>query len=252
MEIYYSIMAFVFGTLLGSFYNVVGYRIPKGISIVKPKDSFCPKCKHSLKWYELIPILSFLIQKGKCRECKCKISLFYPCIEFLTGILFVLSYVKFGFTPEFLISIIIASFFVIVIVSDINYLIIPDEVTIFFSTLIIIINFVFYNLEFGINSILHGFLMFIVMYLIMLAGNFIFKKESLGGGDIKLMFFVGLILSPTNGLFQIFLSSVLALPSSIYIYNKKKKKIIPFGPFMLLSLFIIYILQIDIISLLIK
>jgi len=250
MKMYFTILTFVFGTLLGSFYNVVGYRLPKGLSLVKPKDSFCPKRNHSLKWYELVPIFSFLIQKGKCRKCKCKISLFYPCIELTTGILFMLSYLKFGFTFEFLISILIASFFVIVIVSDVNFLIIPDEVTIFFSLFIIIINFIAYGIDYGITYILYGFFLFIMMLIIMLFGNFIFKKESLGGGDIKLMFFVGTILNPINGLFHIFLSSFLALPTSIFILLRKNKRAIPFGPFILLSLLIIYMLEIDIVSLL--
>ena len=82
MEIYYSTLIFVFGLLLGSFYNVVGYRIPNNMSIIKP-GSFCPKCKHELKWYELIPVFSFLIQGGKCKKCKCRISFFYPIIESL-------------------------------------------------------------------------------------------------------------------------------------------------------------------------
>lgn len=250
MQTYFIILTFVFGTLLGSFYNVVGYRLPKGLSLVKPKSSFCPKCNHSLKWYELVPIFSFLIQKGKCRKCKCKISLFYPCIEFTTGILFMLSYLKFGFTFEFLIAILISSFFVIVIVSDVNFLIIPDEVTVFFSIFVIIINFIAYGIDYGITSILYGLFLFIIMLILMLFGNFIFKKESLGGADIKLMFFVGTILNPINGLFQLFLSSFIALPISIYILLKKKKRAIPFGPFILLALLIIYMLQIDIVSLL--
>lgn len=250
MEVYFSILVFVFGTLLGSFYNVVGYRLPKGLSLIKPSSSFCPKCNHSLKWYELIPIFSFLIQKGKCRSCKCNISLFYPCMELLTGILFTVSYLIFGFGAEFLIAAIISSFFVIVIVSDINYLVIPDEVTLFFSVTVLIIKFIFYGVEVGFESILNGLFLFFTMYLIMLLGNHLFKKESLGGGDIKLMFFVGTILSPINGMFQIFLSSFIALPISLIVYFTKKNRLIPFGPFILLALYIIYILQIDIITLL--
>lgn len=250
MEVYFTVLVFVFGTLLGSFYNVVGYRLPKGLSLVKPSGSFCPKCNHSLRWYELVPIFSFLIQKGKCRKCKCNISLFYPCIELLTGILFTISYILFGFSPEFLIAAIISSFLVIVIVSDINYLEIPDEVTIFFSILVIVINFAFFGVSYGLRSILYALFLFGTMYLIMLVGNQLFKKESLGGGDIKLMFFVGTILNPINGMFQIFLSSFIALPISLYVYLKKKNKIIPFGPFILLALLIIYLLQIDIMSIL--
>ena len=131
MVVIYSIVVFIYGLLFGSFFNVVGYRLPNGLSIIKP-GSFCPKCNHSLKWYELIPVFSFIIQKGKCRKCGCRISLFYPLIELLTGILFLISYLVFGFSIEFILSILISSFLVIVIVSDFSYLVIPDEVTIFF------------------------------------------------------------------------------------------------------------------------
>lgn len=248
MEVLYAIYVFIFGTLLGSFYNVVGYRLPKNLSIVKP-GSFCPKCNHSLKWYELIPVFSFLIQRGKCRKCGCKISLFYPLIESLTGFLFLVSYLKFGFSFEFFVSIIIFSFLVIVIVSDTNYLIIPDEVTIFFSILIIVITLIFKGFSITFDSIINGAFLFAVMYFIMLLGNLIFKKESLGGGDIKLMFFVGLILNPMNGLFSIFLSSALALPISFWTLVKKNNRLIPFGPFILLALSIIYFFNLDVMTL---
>lgn len=246
MEIYYSIVVFVFGTLLGSFYNVVGYRLPKGLSIVSP-GSFCPKCNHELKWYELVPVFSFLIQGGKCRKCKSRISLFYPTIELLTGVLFLVSYLMFGFSTDFLISVIIASFLVIVIVSDINYLIIPDEVTIFFTLLSLMIALK-NGFNFGLEAVAGGIFVFCAMYFIMVLGNFIFKKESLGGGDIKLMFFTGTVIGPLNGLFSIFLSSAMALPISIYVLLKKKSRIIPFGPFILLATFIIFLFQFDIMN----
>ena len=249
MELYLIIVIFIFGTLFGSFFNVVGYRLPKGLSIVHP-GSFCPKCNHKLRWYELIPLFSFFIQKGKCRMCKCQISLFYPCIELLTGILFVISYLFFNLTPEFLIAILVSSFFVIVIVSDVNYLIIPDETTFFFSFIIIILKFILFDYKVGIHSILNGMFLFAIMFLIMLLGNKIFNKESLGGGDIKLMFFVGTVLSLSNGLFAIFLSSFLALPMSIYVYVRKKNRIIPFGPFILFATLIILFGQVDFIELL--
>lgn len=248
MEVLYAIYVFIFGTILGSFYNVVGYRLPKNLSIVKP-GSFCPKCNHALKWYELVPVFSFLVQKGKCRKCGCKISLFYPLIESLTGFLFLASYLKFGFSFEFLVSIIIFSFLVIVIVSDTNYLIIPDEVTVFFSILIIVITLIFKGFDAAFDSVISGAFLFAVMYFIMLLGNLIFKKESLGGGDIKLMFFVGLILSPVNGFFSIFLSSALALPISFWVLIKRKNRIIPFGPFILLAISIIYFFNLNAVSL---
>ena len=97
MNYLYTIICFTFGVVLGSFYNVVGYRLPNGKSIIKPRSE-CPKCHKTLRWYELIPIISFLIQKGKCNNCKSKISLFYPIIELTTGLLFALDFYLFGFS----------------------------------------------------------------------------------------------------------------------------------------------------------
>ena len=97
MEIYYTILFFILGTILGSFYNVIGYRLPKGESVLYPRHSYCPNCHHSLSKWELIPVLSFLFQGGKCKHCHHPISFFYPLIELLTGVLFAISFYSFGF-----------------------------------------------------------------------------------------------------------------------------------------------------------
>ena len=102
MKIVFTIFMWIIGSIFGSFFNVVGYRIPRNLSIVKP-GSFCPKCNHSLKWYELIPILSYIIQGGKCRCCHERISIIYPIIEVTTAILFSTSYFVFGFSYELII-----------------------------------------------------------------------------------------------------------------------------------------------------
>lgn len=248
--------------MLGSFYNVVGYRIPNNLSIVKP-GSFCPKCKHELKWYELIPVFSFLIQGGKCRKCKCKISLFYPIIELLTGILFAVSFCVFGFSLEFIISLLVVSFLVIVIVSDFNYLIIPDEVTMFFSIICIAFQLAIKGWELALSSCIFGFVLFLIMYLIMYLGSVVMKEEALGGGDVKLMFFVGAVLNVitpinminissyfaiVNGFFEIFLSSLIASPFALYSVFSKKGRVIPFGPFILLALLIMFLTSFDILN----
>lgn len=259
METIYIILVFIYGLLFGSFFNVIGYRIPNNMSIVKP-GSFCPKCKHKLKWYELIPVLSFLIQGGKCRKCKSKISYFYPVIELLTGILFVTSYLIFGISFNFVLSVLISSFLVIVIVSDFNYLIIPDEVTIFFSIASLVIQAIF-DYKLAIASLVYGLFLFAVMYLIMYIGSKIMHEEALGGGDVKLMFFIGTMLNVmnpisfsdlsslinlSNGLFQIFLSNFLAFPFALYSYFTKHKRGIPFGPFILLALLVMFLTSTDI------
>ncbi len=235
---------FVFGLIFGSFFNVVGWRIPKGLSLVRP-GSFCPKCKHQLKWYELIPLFSYLIQGGKCRKCGAKIAPFYFIIELTTGILFALSYWLFGFSFEFALAILASSFFVIVIVSDTNYLVIPDEVTLFFSIVVLLLRFICNGVKDALLFFGYGLGAFIVMYLLMLLGNALFKKESLGGGDIKLMFFIGCAVGPWSSLFSIFLSSFIALPLSLVLYFKSKDSVIPYGPFLLLAALIIILFRLD-------
>lgn len=242
----YLILFFVIGAIFGSFYHVVGYRLPKGESLVKPKHSYCPNCGKRLKWYELIPIVSYIMQFGKCRSCKTNISVFYPFIEIVTGLLFAVSFYSFGFSYELIISLVLVSFFSIVIVSDLNYMIIPDEVTLTCALIIIVVNFFNLGLKGGLLQLGSGILTFLVMYLIMLFGNFIFKKETLGGADIKLMFISGLVLHPILGLFVIFIGSAIALPVSILIYVTSREHIIPFGPFLVAAILLFYLLKIDI------
>lgn len=250
LKVFYTIFIFIFGLIFGSFYNVVGWRLPIGLSLIRPSGSFCPKCKHKLRWYENIPVFSWLIQGGKCRNCKKPIPKFYIIIELLTGILFALSFWIFGFSFEFVLAILISSFFVIVIVSDSNFLVIPDEVTVVFSILVILARFILLGVKDALMYLGFGIGAFIVMYLLMLFGNFIFKKESLGGGDIKLMFFIGCCLGPWMSLFTIFLSSFIALPLSLILYFKSKDSVIPYGPFLLIATLIIVIFQLDVTSVL--
>ena len=239
------IFLFIIGIIFGSFYNVVGTRIPNGESIIKPR-SHCTNCNHVLKWYELIPIISYFVQLGKCRNCKKPISIFYPFIEIVTGLLFAVSFYSFGFSYELIICLLLVSFFSIVIVSDLNYMVIPDEVTITISILIIIVNFLNLGFYGGILKIFSGIITFLGMYLIMILGNIIFKKETLGGADVKLMFIAGLTLHPLLGIFVIFIASSIALPASILIYVTSRDHMIPFGPFLVASILLFYLLKIDI------
>lgn len=246
LKIFYTVFIFIFGLIFGSFFNVVGWRLPAGLSLIKPSGSFCPKCKHKLRWYENIPVLSYLIQGGKCRKCKKPIPKFYIIVELLTGFLFALSYWVFGFSFEFILAIITASFFVIVIVSDSNYLIIPDEVTVVLSIFVIFSRFICNGINDALLYLLSGVVAFFVMYLLMLIGNAIFNKESLGGGDIKLMFYIGCTVGIWMSMFSIFLSSFIALPLSLILYYKSKDSVIPYGPFLLIATLLIILFKIDI------
>ena len=135
---------------------------------------------------------------------------------------------------------------IIVSVSDIRYYIIPDELLIFFSGYFLILTLLNDGLYGFMLAVGKGLLLFIAMYGIMLLGNYLFKKETLGGGDIKMMFVFGIILHPLLGLFTIFVGSVLALPVSLFKIKKKNQGIVPFGPFLLISLAFIYFTRIDV------
>ena len=245
MEIYYAIVLFVFGTIFGSFYNVVGDRVADGKSIIYP-PSHCPKCKHGLTPLELVPIFSYLFQGGKCKNCKCKIPLFHPLYEIFVGLLFMFSYISFGFTGDLVIAITFVSMLAIIIVSDYYYMIIPDEILIFFGVTLALEVLLINGIDaFGI-SLLSGIISFGVMFLIKLFGDFIFKTESMGGGDIKLLFFLGFILGWPQALLSIFLGSIIGLPISLIVLKIKNTNIIPFGPFLALGAIIILLTQFNI------
>lgn len=222
---------FILGTVFGSFYNVVGYRLPKGESIVSP-PSHCPNCNHRLKWYELIPIFSFIIQLGKCKKCKQKISFFYPLFEAACGLLFALTFIVFEFDPKIIIALTFISMLIIIVVSDYHYMIIPDEVLVFFGVLLFGEMIFISGFESAIISLGHGLLAFLSMWGIKLLGDFMFKKESMGGGDIKLMFVFGMVLTYPMAMVSIFVASIVGLPISLILMKKCQNHEIPFGPFL--------------------
>lgn len=244
MEIGYLLLFFIIGTYMGSFYTVVGLRLPKGESFLISRSK-CDQCKHELSLLEMVPIISYFLLGRKCKHCKSKIDSLSTFIELFTGILFAVSYYSFGFTYELAIALGIVSLLIIIIVTDIQYLIIPDELLMFFSIYFIIIQLISTGFK---NTLIHigtGMFLFLIMYIIMLLGNKIFKKESMGGGDVKLMFLFGLVLDPLLGTISIFLGSLFALPMSFLLYYYDDEKVIPFGPFLLMAFAFIYFSKID-------
>ncbi len=243
---YFSILLlfFIMGAIFGSFYNVVGYRVPKGESLLYP-SSHCTKCNHKLGPLELVPILSFLFLGGKCKKCKDKISWFYPIFEFCSGLLFALSYVAFGFSLECLLSIVFISMLLIIIISDYQTMIIPDSVLIVFSAMIIIIKYFMVGIE-GVGiSLLHAVGAFVFMLLLKLFGDFLFKKESMGGGDIKLLAVYGLMFGFPMSIVSVFLSAIIGLPISLIVVKKNSNHEIPFGPFLAVAAILIVLLKLD-------
>ena len=248
------IIFFIFGSVMGSFYHVVATRLTNGLSIVKPA-SHCEKCKHVLKWYELIPIVSYLIQGGKCRQCKTKLPISYVLMEICTGILFAVCYNEFGLSLETAVAIVFVSSLIVIIISDIEYMIILDEVLIVAIAAIILI----YAFQMGLYEtsikILCGAGAFITMLLVKKFGDTLFKQESLGGGDIKLMFLIGLVIGYEMSIANIFFATFIAFPVALLLLITKKDNMIPFGPFLSMAAILLYIWGInftDIINFILK
>lgn len=241
MNVIIAIYIFIIGTIMGSFFNVVAHRLSNNESIIKP-GSHCESCQHLLKWYELIPIISFLIQGGRCRQCHTKLSWWYPLMEIITGLFYLFSYLYFGSSPDFFISLVISSVLVITCITDFNYLIILDEPLVIGSILIIIITLITSGLVDTLIAILSGLLLFFFMLLVKILGDKAFKRESLGGGDIKLSFFIGLSLGYKLAFVNLVLASFLTLPIAFYYLVKYKDREVPFGPFLIISNFIIFVL----------
>lgn len=244
MRVVYIICFFVLGACLGSFYNVLGLRVVNHESIIKPR-SHCDKCGHVLKWYELIPIFSFLFLKGKCANCKTNLSWLYLFSEVFCGLLFAISFYSYDFSYSLLIALIISSLLIIVTVSDLTYMIIPDRFIVVSSILILLVKFIGFGPKEFLYSLCGGLIAFGIMYLIMRFGSFLFKKETMGGADVKLMFTVGICVEPLLSLVVIIIASVVALPISLVLLVKEKEHAIPFGPFILIGLLVVFFTKLN-------
>ena len=245
----YYILLFIIGVVFGSFYNVVGIRVSIGQSIVRP-GSHCPKCKHPLSWYENIPLLSYLVLRGRCKSCKQSISPIYFWFELLTGLLFVLAYHRIGLEKELLVALTFISLLVIISVSDIKYMLIEDIVLLVFLVVILIerllipMPFEYMTIQSPyFETLLGGIVGFIILFLIAIIGEKILKKEVMGGGDIKLYGIIGLILGIKMTIVSLFIAAFLgSLIGFILIRMKRIKRDspIPFGPFIALGSLITY------------
>ena len=237
------------GLCIGSFLNVVIYRLPNEMSILRPR-SFCPKCKNSIPWQSNIPLISFLIQKGKCSFCSTRISFRYPIVEFLTGLLFVIfsnsSPYLYSFNTYnpleklftwFFLSILIAISFI-----DFDYFWIPQSLINFglFIGLINLLNVELFGSELSDESfLLKGLFASLGAYLVFeslrVIARSIFKKDALGKGDSKLVALIALWLGPIGITLSIGLSYIIAaifLIISFQLKTIKKGQIIPFAPFL--------------------
>jgi leader peptidase (prepilin peptidase)/N-methyltransferase len=239
---YYGInvvLIFILGLIVGSFSNVCIYRIPKNESIIYPA-SHCPKCHSNIKPVDNIPLLSYILLKGRCRNCKSKISIQYPIVEFLTGVIYLIIYLIYGLSIQSLIYIILSSALMIIAFIDLSKQIVPDVISLPGIVIGFIISFFVPYISF-INSALGVVIGGGIILIIGLAGSVIFKKEAMGGGDVKLAAMIGAFLGWRYIIISLFLGFFLgALAGIILILSKIKSRedVVPFGPFIVLGSFI--------------
>lgn len=233
-------IVFLFGAIIGSFLNVCTYRIPKGESIVTG-SSHCTSCGHKLSPKNLIPIFSFIFQRGRCSYCKKEISSRYLIIELINATLFTAIYIRYGFSPEFFGMIFLTSILVSITFIDIELRIIPNKLVI----AAIVGGIIFYITSFFLpvtiygdsnwwNPIIGAFSGSVLFLLIGLLGSAIYKTDAIGGGDIKILFPIGLFLGWKLMITAIFISVVSAALICIVLMIFKiinKKDAVPFGPF---------------------
>ena len=221
---FYLFFFFVLGITLGSFYNVVGLRIPKKESIVFP-GSHCTNCHTQLKWYELIPVFSWIFLLGKCKACKSKVSFIYPAFELLTGVLFAYTYFCFGLTATTGYIIILISMLVIISISDIDTRLIPNKILGTFAVLLIPFSFFVGGVSTR-DQLIGLVLAFIINLLIVVCS----KGKGMGGGDIKLFLLLAFLLGWVNFLTLFLLSVIIGLVFGIIVRIKTKNNEIAFGP----------------------
>ena len=235
MKILIGVFVFLFGIVIGSFLNVLIYRMPLGLDF-KKGSSFCPDCKHELKWYDLFPLFSWIFLGGKCRYCKAKISPIYPLVEALNGILWVLAYVFYTdceLNFALLGVLMVTSALIVVYFIDMKHQIIPDSmwVTVLLGGVLVYVQDILDN-GFDWRKLVArivGF--FLVSTLLYILG--LIYKGGMGGGDIKLMAAAGFLLGWRNVLVALMFGSLLGVLCMAFQKSLKKsdmKKAVPFGP----------------------
>ncbi len=229
----------VYGLLIGSFLNVVIYRLPKNESIVFP-GSHCTICNHNLAWFDNIPVISYMLLKGKCRYCKTRISPKYPIIELLNSFFYLLFYMKYGFNTNFFMYSLIFSVLLAITLIDLIHQLIPDSLV----AAIVVITILFRIVGYYINSdslnildSLSGSLVAGGLFLLIV----LISKGGMGGGDVTLISSLGFVLGLKGILVTIFISFIIGSIVSVLLLSfklKTRKDPIPFGPFIVIGFLI--------------
>ena len=237
----FYIIVFIFGSIWGSFSNVCIRRIPNNTSVIKGR-SHCPSCNKLIKWYDNIPLLSFLILKARCRDCSTTIDVKYFIIELISALNFVLIFYLFGFSSTTILFFILSIGFLIIFFIDLKYFIIPNEITYPLMMLGFLKSFdpnlnlnLFPNF---IDSLIGGFFGYVIIWLVIFIYKKFRNKEGMGLGDAKLVSVIGFWFGWISIPFVIFFSSAIALIKVIPDLIKNEKNLsseIPFGPYLIVG-----------------
>ncbi len=242
------LIVLAFGLILGSFYNVLIYRLPRNISVVFP-SSHCPNCNEKIRWYDNIPLISYIILKGRCRNCGAKISIQYPLVELSSGLLAMYSYYRWHLSPEALIVYIFFSALLVLSLIDLKFFILPDIITLPGIAVGLLSSLVREDITL-IQSLVGAGVGFLIPFLIYIFYVKVRGMEGLGFGDVKLLTMIGAFTGVYGVIVSLFLGSILglifALPS--ILKNRNTQFVIPFGPFISLGCFIGYLLKDRILS----
>lgn len=233
----FILFIFIFGLCVGSFMNVCIYRLPTAKSIVKPSRSFCPNCNNMIRYYDNIPVLSYILLKGRCRHCNEPISFRYPMVEIISGLMTVAVVLKYGLSSQSFIYFFFISSLIVITFIDIDHRIIPDIITLPGIVIGLAASFFLPQISFKtsiIGMLAGGGSLFAVAW----GYNLITGKDGMGGGDIKLLAMMGTMVGWKGILFIIFVSSAVGTLVGItvmLIQGKNMKFAIPFGPFLSLG-----------------
>jgi leader peptidase (prepilin peptidase) / N-methyltransferase len=227
------VFAFIFGAAIGSFLNVCIFRLPAQISIIKP-SSRCPHCEKAIRFYDNIPLISFFILRGKCRNCGKKIHWRYPLVELVSALLSVLLFLKYGPTLNFLIFFFFTAVLIVITFIDLDHQIIPDILTlpgipIFFSLAVFVEKIPWPEALIGL--LIGGGVLFTIAFVYEL----LTKREGMGGGDIKLLAMIGGFLGWKSLIFILLFSSLFGAVigiAAMIIKKQDTKYAVPFGPFL--------------------
>ena len=252
MDIY--LIVFAIGLIFGSFLNVLIYRLPLGMSLLKPVGSACPHCQHKIKWYENIPIVSYLVLKGKCSNCSERISIIYPIIELTTGVVTVLLYNHQWLDVDLVL--IVSLFYILIVLSfiDFKYKAVPDYLLIIVVLITLVIGDWKNTLIFMGGFVLLELLL--TFYIQTIKAKITKNKElenqrALGEGDMPIAGVIGGLLGIQLGISAIFLAAIVALFPAVYGLVTKKEIETPFIPFLSLGLFITLITGFNLFTLII-